>query len=468
MGWRRLVRRYGFTVAARACDDSRSVAPEIRGAHSDRTGYGDEMVTRTRWRAAAAVVTVGLIVAACGSSTEEPAATGGAVPAAPTTTDPRTFVSGDFYATPPAVAGQTHGDLVTFQLMPTAQFADTSLAGTQTYRILYRSSAASDDRPIVVSGLVIVPPGKPAGPRPMVAFAHGTVGSADACAPSKSYRGTAYTTEVAEVAVIEQWQFFIRQGFVVVATDYEGLGTEGPHPYLVGTSAGRSVLDSLVAARQLPAANASDTAVIYGHSQGGHAALFAGELAPTWAPDIKVAGVVAAAPFSEVDLLLPIAASTPGVGHYYVMGVYGQVAGNKKLVPSAVLDPVGLGRAGALETQCLGEFAAGSAAALTASGKTSFMSTNPLTLPEWSAQLASIVPGNRPTGAPIMVVQGKADATVPAFTTQSLVRRLCARNRVQYVEIDNAGHGDVLRSGDRDIRAFITNRLAGTPATSTC
>ncbi len=421
------------------------------------------MAITTRWRMAAAVLSIGLVSAACGTNTEKPAATGGAIPAAPTTTDPRTYQGTDFYATPAPVAGESHGDLVSFQ-----EITLQGLTGAKAWRVLYRSVSVKDQKPIVVSGMVIAPTAASTGQRPMVAWAHGTVGSADICAPSRSFTGKALTNDASEAALLDQVQFFIRQGYVVVATDYEGLGTEGPHPYLVGDSEGRSVLDSLVAARQMTQLNASDTAVIYGLSQGGQAALFAGELAPTWAPDIKIAGVVAAAPFSEVDLLLPLAATVPDVAAYYVLGVYGQAAGNKNITATQVLDPVAVAQGSAIENQCLGQLSGTYKSLLASSGNSTFMSTNPLSLPDWKAQLASIVPGQRVTGAPILVVQGKADTTVPAVTTQILIKRICGKDRVQYLEYENTGHGDSIKSGDRDIRAFITNRIAGAPFTPAC
>ena len=121
-----------------------------------------------------------------------------------------------------------------------------------------------------------------------------------------------------------------------------------------------------------------------------------------------------------------------------------------------------------MEGECRGQLQGTYKALLTSSGKSTFMSTNPLTLPDWKTQLTSIVPGQRITGAPILVVQGKADTTVPAATTQTLIKRICGKNRVQYLEYDNTGHGDSIKSGDRDIRAFITNRIAGAPFHPAC
>ncbi len=88
----------------------------------------------------------------------------------------------------------------------------------------------------------------------------------------------------------------LAKGYIVVATDYPGLGTPGIHPYLIGISEGRAVLDSVRAARALPRSGASDRFVLWGHSQGGHAVLYAGEMAKAYAPELKLFGVAAAAP----------------------------------------------------------------------------------------------------------------------------------------------------------------------------
>jgi pimeloyl-ACP methyl ester carboxylesterase len=86
---------------------------------------------------------------------------------------------------------------------------------------------------------------------------------------------------------------------VIVATDYVGLGTAGPHPYLIGQGEARSVLDSVRAARQMPQLSLQPATVVWGHSQGGHAALWAGALAPSYAPDVHVLAVAALAPASD-------------------------------------------------------------------------------------------------------------------------------------------------------------------------
>src|SRR5690606_2378075 len=96
----------------------------------------------------------------------------------------------------------------------------------------------------------------------------------------------------------------VEQGWAIVATDYTGLGTEDPHPYLIGEGEGRSVLDAIRAAQELADVNLAEETVVWGHSQGGHAALWTGQLAPTYAPDLEIVGVAALAPASNLPGLI--------------------------------------------------------------------------------------------------------------------------------------------------------------------
>ena len=125
----------------------------------------------------------------------------------------------------------------------------------------------------------------------MVTWAHGTTGIADRCAPCRAGMPGSY-----DHPLLNRW---LKAGYAVVRTDYEGLGTPGDHPYLIGDSEGRSVLDMVRAARKLDA-NIGKRVVIAGHSQGGHAALFAGSLARRWTPELTLRGTLAFAPVSHL------------------------------------------------------------------------------------------------------------------------------------------------------------------------
>ena len=90
--------------------------------------------------------------------------------------------------------------------------------------------------------MVITPRGPaPQGGRPVVAWAHPTTGVVPRCAPSLARK---------RFQLIAGLRLMLARGYVVAATDYPGLGTPETHPYLVGDSEGRAVLDSVRAARK--------------------------------------------------------------------------------------------------------------------------------------------------------------------------------------------------------------------------
>ncbi len=165
--------------------------------------------------------------------------------------------------------------------------------GASAYRMLYRSTGLNNES-IPVSGVIVVPAGPaPANGRPIVAWAHPTTGVVPRCAPSLA------------LFVFQQIQGLremIGRGYVVAATDYPGLGTPQTHPYLVGVSEARAVLDSVRAARALT--GTQNRFAVWGHSQGGQAALFTGLLAKSYAPELNLAGIAAAAPATELGTLL--------------------------------------------------------------------------------------------------------------------------------------------------------------------
>ena len=159
-------------------------------------------------------------------------------------------------------------------------------AAAQNIRVLYSSTdGVGDHERIAVSGAIYLPKETP--PKagwPIVAWAHGTTGIADVCAPSwqtRSQRDKEY---------LDAW---LSHGFAVVATDYQGLGTPGMHPYLLWRSEGYSVLDAVRAALHRHPKQLRNEVVVAGQSQGSGAALGATFLAPTYAPELKILGTVA-------------------------------------------------------------------------------------------------------------------------------------------------------------------------------
>lgn len=152
-------------------------------------------------------------------------------------------------------------------------------------RILYSStSGVGRGLPVTVSGVLLLPKGAPpAAGWPVVAWLHGTTGFADVCAPS--WRGQT----ARDMIYVDGW---LSRGYAVVATDYEGLGTPGDHPYLLYRSEAHSALDSVRAALADKDAHLRNEIVLVGQSQGAGAGLGAAWAAPSYAPELAVRAAV--------------------------------------------------------------------------------------------------------------------------------------------------------------------------------
>jgi len=177
------------------------------------------------------------------------------------------------------------------QLIRSDAYVGRAPTGAAVTRILYTTTDARG-LPAVASALVIAPAEMPLGSRPVVAWNHGTTGVARACAPS-------LTDAAATRWAIPAVDAAIAQGWVVVATDYAGQGTEGVFPYLIGEGEARSTLDAVRAAGQLEGMRLRADVVLWGHSQGGHAALWAAQIAADYAPELRIRGVAALSPAAE-------------------------------------------------------------------------------------------------------------------------------------------------------------------------
>ncbi|WP_326835346.1 alpha/beta fold hydrolase [Amycolatopsis rhabdoformis] len=186
-------------------------------------------------------------------------------------------------------------------------------------RITYRSRSL-DGRDIVVSGALLTPKGRaPKQGWPVVSWAHGSSGIIDACAPSTA------PDQDGKVDLFGYGGFLaqvLKAGYAVAATDYEGLGTEGEHPYIVADSEGRGVIDAVRAAAQAdPAVSKSYFAV--GHSQGGQAAIAAGELARTYGAGLDFRGTVGLAPVTDVGQAYSYGSPGPVDRGFYLLALHG-------------------------------------------------------------------------------------------------------------------------------------------------
>jgi acetyl esterase/lipase len=334
-------------------------------------------------------------------------------------------------------------------------------AGAQAYRILYRSTGLNGE-PIAVSGVAVIPPGEaPASGRPIVAWAHPTTGVVPHCAPSLA------------IFVFQQMQGLkelVEQGAVVVATDYPGLGTQGPHPYLVGTSEGRAVLDSVRAVRTLPNSGGGSTFAVWGHSQGGQAALYTGILAKGYAPELNLVGVAAAAPATSLITLMGDDFKTTGGKNLTAMTLW-----SWSRVFSAPIDKVVLPQAmttiDALANECIESIFDILERRNTEKPleHTFLVVPNIASVEPWRTLAARNTPGTIPPRIPLFLAQGTTDTLVRPEVTRAYMQRQCkAGGKVAMMWLPGVGHGFAGRDAAGAAVSWIMDRFAGQPAPSNC
>ena len=238
--------------------------------------------------------------------------------AAPASADVRHGPGGQRFYKPPKHLHGKHGGLIWAR---TQRGRDTLKGAGKNALLLYKSKDLHG-KLTAVSGSLSLPKGKaPKGGWPVITYAHGTTGSADTCAPTRGYDKNDMTSYA--FPLLRSW---LKAGYAVVRTDYDGLGTPGVHQFLIGQSEGRSVLDAVRAARQY-SSKLSKRYVIAGHSQGGHAALFAAAAAPNYLPGLKLRGTVAFAPASHLKTQFSATLNVPsaggGLGAFVALGLRG-------------------------------------------------------------------------------------------------------------------------------------------------
>ena len=194
-----------------------------------------------------------------------------------------------------AIAATTGSILLTAGTARVDDYSGEVPAGAAAVRVLY-TATYSDGSPALASAVVAYPTSPTDEPRPVLAWQHGTTGVARSCAPSA---GPEALTEYAIPGISRAME----RGWVVVATDYPGQGTPGRYPYLIGEGEGRATLDAIRAAQQIEDAHASLNAWIWGHSQGGHASLWAAQIAADYAPEVTIIGVAALSAASDPLML---------------------------------------------------------------------------------------------------------------------------------------------------------------------
>jgi pimeloyl-ACP methyl ester carboxylesterase len=301
----------------------------------------------------------------------------------------------------------------------------------------------------------------PSGPRPVILWDHGTVGIARSCAPSLFDDVTGGVPAVPQA---------LEHGWVMVAPDYVGMGTEGPTPYLIGTGQAYSALDAVRAAHQLSELSLSNQTVVWGHSQGGNAALWTGNLAPSYAPDLQIAGVAALSPATD---LVPLAQSVQGaaagtVVSAFVIGAYSDTYDDVRF--DDYVRPGASTQVREAADRCLTSPSLAVSFITGQGGQSVFdkdLSTGPL-----GDRLRENTPNADMGGAPLLVAQGTGDEVINISINEKWVPEQCAAGyHLDFRTYEGFSHMGVLEEPSAlpdELTAWTVDRFEGKPATPTC
>jgi len=248
------------------------------------------------------------------------------------------------------------------------------------------------------------------------------------------------------------------------------LGTAGPHPYLVGISEARAVLDSVRVARKIPGAGDGKIFAVWGHSQGGQAALFTGILAHDYAPELELVGVAAAAPATDLATLLSADLDTNGGRNITAMTLWSWSRVYNAPIDN-VVTPEAIPTIDRLANECIERFfdvfqRRGPSRALTRS----FLKVkNVSDIEPWHALLVQNSPGSLPASIPVFLAQGTKDQLVLPAVTQSYYAKLCQSGTpVQFDSLPNVGHLFAARDSVKSAIPWLTARFRHQPPPSSC
>lgn len=367
-----------------------------------------------------------------------------------------------FYAAPevvPAAPGV---------LIKSEPFTTKVPANAKAWRILY-TTTLDDNTPAVASAVVLASLEPANGPRPVITWAHGTTGYAPACAPSN-------LSEPFDSGALPALEEIVANGWVLIATDYAGMGTKGPQPYLIGQGQARSVLDAVRAAKALDAEQAdlemAGETVVWGHSQGGQAALWTGGLAAGYAPDVKISGVAAMAPASDAIGLVRNMPTIDGGSVFasYVAAAYADSYPDVRF--NEYISPVARTFVREMSTRCLSEpgVLVSLVNAIAIDKDKSIFAKDPTTgaLGERLRENTPVLP----IPFPLFIAQGDADTLVIPPVQDAYVAGRCAAGQdLTYKIYAGKDHMGVVTDGSPllgDLLAWTQARIAGEAFTGNC
>jgi len=331
--------------------------------------------------------------------------------------------------------------------------------GMQGWRILY-TTTVNDTTPATAVATVFAPANLPPGARPVITWEHGTTGLLQKCMPSLVSAPT--------VGIPAQKQA-MEAGWVIVATDYSFTEKGGPHPYIIGEGEARAALDAVRAAHKMPELTLDEHTVVWGHSQGGHSALWTGIAGPKYAPDIKIIGVAALAPAANMPKILELNEQVDKRLGPYIATSYSRFYPDIKF--EQAIRPEALAAAQEIRNLC-GFFPPEDPQRIgvlikSFEGRALATSTNKALAARLKQNVA-----DHPIAVPLLIAQGLSDAVVlPAATGAYVEQRCSAGQRLEYWQVAGRDHGGIVQPGsplEAPLAAWTAARFSNEPQPKGC
>ncbi|MGB7357264.1 MAG: lipase family protein [Mycobacterium sp.] len=313
-----------------------------------------------------------------------------------------------------------------------------TISGANAWRIRYLSTSAIDDRPVEVTGVVLVPGGDPPDRGwDVIAFNHGNTGIDKDCGPSL------YDD------MLSQWlpiSVLLLHGYVVVASDYEGLGGVGPHAFLNAEALGRNVIDAVRAARGIRP-DIGPRWAAFGGSLGGLATWAANEQASTYGADLELVGAAAWVPVVDVSELPRKAAAgnlTHDQLHLYFLAIMGL-----KRTTHPELDLQRFMRGSIYDNRdllivCNGPGVRDALEVLESADPADMKPVDDAAEREMASLLKELAVPQQRMAAPMLVLYGTADRLVDQPWVERAIQEGCAMgDTIQWVPRAGAGHDTI-------------------------
>ncbi|MFH7767005.1 alpha/beta fold hydrolase [Acinetobacter sp. BSP-28] len=349
------------------------------------------------------------------------------------------------------VPAKTPGTILSIQAQNTDLFTNAS----QRFLITYRSRGVLSE-PIVTSAFILLPKGEvPKGGWPVLAWAHGTTGVADTCAPSGDYAGgPVHVYQQIAAKALNAW---LARGYAIVAPDYQGLGTLGGHPYMNAQSQLHTVVDAVRATHHLKPYQFSKNWYVMGHSQGGAASLKVAADGQKDAPEFNLRGAIALAPggYQYEGIAEYVATHSQidtSVAAFFPIVLLGAEAADPSLAPANLVSPEMEEILNSARSRCLSELQSD----IEQAPKTVFkpnVNLAPLTNYLKKQSIENMTPT-----VPVLIVQGEKDQLVDYHGTYAYYQQVCTKQKpIAFHPVKNGDHRDSLRQSEFLIGNFINS-----------